>query len=211
MKLLFDFFPILLFFAVYKFYTDIPAAVIHAISGVTYLSLTPGEPSDAIYLATAVAILAAFAQVTMAWVRHRRLEKMHLASLLVITLFGGATLALQDPLFIKWKPTILNWLFAVVFLASQLIGKKNLAQRMMDHAINVPQHIWRRVNLAWGVFFLFAGLANLYVAYSFSEEVWVDFKLFGLMGLTLMFVFAQAFYLARFLPQDEEQQPNKEA
>ncbi len=211
MKLLFDFFPILLFFAVYKFYTDIPAQAILAINGIAYLSLTPGEPTDAIYLATAVAILASFVQVTLFWIKHRRLEKMHIISLLVITLFGGATLALQDPLFIKWKPTILNWLFAAVFLASQFIGKKNLTQRMMDHAISVPQPIWQRVNLAWSVFFLFAGLANLYVAYAFSEEAWVDFKLFGLMGLTLAFVVAQAFYLARFLQQDEAQQPNKEA
>ena len=99
----------------------------------------------------------------------------------------------------------------MLFLASQFIGKKNLAQRMMDHTISIPQPIWQRVNLAWTVFFLFAGLANIYVAYTFSEEAWVDFKLFGLMGLTLIFVFAQAFYLARFMEQDEPQQPNKEA
>lgn len=208
MKLLFDFFPILLFFAVYKFYVEIPAQFIHAVNGVTYLSLTPGEPSDAIYLATAVAILASVIQVTLSWIRRRRVEKMLIVSLLLITLFGGATLALQDPLFIKWKPTILNWLFAVAFFASQFFSKKNLAQRMMDHAINVPRHVWQRVNIAWGAFFLCAGLANLYVAYSFSEEAWVDFKLFGLMGLTLAFVLAQAFYLAHFLQQDEEQQSN---
>lgn len=210
MKLLFDFFPILLFFAVYKFYVEIPAEAIGAVNGVIYLSLTPGESSDAIYLATAVAIAASFVQVAVSWIKHRRFEKTHVVSLVLITLFGGATLALQDPLFIKWKPTILNWLFAVVFLASHFIGTRNLAQRMMDHAINVPQHVWQRVNLAWGVFFLFAGLVNLYVAYSFSEETWVDFKLFGLMGLTLAFVLAQAFYLARYLRQGEEQ-PNKEA
>jgi intracellular septation protein len=112
---------------------------------------------------------------------------------------------LQDPVFIKWKPTILNWLFAAAFLGSQLIGGKTLVERMMNHAITVPSIIWRRVNLGWVSFFLMAGLANIYVAYNFSEEIWVDFKLFGLMGLTLAFVFGQAVYLTRYMRPDERE------
>jgi intracellular septation protein len=202
-KLLYDFFPILLFFAVYKFYGEIPSGVIQTINALPLLSLAAGEPTHAIYLATAVAILASFTQVSLYWLRNHGFQKMHLISLAVITIAGGATLAVQDPIFIKWKPTVLNWLFALLFLGSQLIGGKTLVERIMSHAVAVPAPIWRRVNLGWVGFFLLAGLVNLFVAYNFSEETWVDFKLFGLMGLTLAFVFAQALYLSRYMEPDE--------
>ncbi len=205
MKFLYDFFPVLLFFAVYKFYGDIPPQAIEGVNSAFFLSLTPGKATDAIFLATAVAIIASFIQVALYWIRQRRVERMHIVSLVLITVFGGATLTLQDPVFIKWKPTILNWAFALVFFGSQFVGKKTLVERMMSHAIVVPGIIWHRVNLAWVVFFLVAGLTNLYVAYTFSEATWVDFKLFGLMGMTFVFVLAQALYLARYMePQGNE-------
>ena len=120
-------------------------------------------------------------------------------------IFGGLTLALHDPVFIKWKPTVVNWLFAVAFLISGLFMERNLLQRMMDHAISLPSNIWYRLNLAWITFFISAGLANLYVAYNYSESTWVDFKLFGMLGLTLLFMLLQGFYLARHMqPQEEE-------
>lgn len=205
MKFFYDFFPILLFFIVYKFYGAIPPGAIEMINALPLMSLTPSEPAHAIYLATAVAILASIVQVSLYWLRNRHVERMHLISLALITIFGGATLALHDPVFIKWKPTILNWLFAAVFLGSQWIGGKTLVERVMGHAVTVPAAIWRRINLAWVGFFLFAGLANLYVAYNFREETWVDFKLFGLMGLTLVFVFAQALYLSRHMEAGKQE------
>ncbi len=205
MKFFYDFFPILLFFIVYKFYGAIPPGAIEMINALPLMSLTPSEPAHAIYLATAVAILASIVQVSLYWLRNRHFERMHLISLALITIFGGATLALHDPVFIKWKPTILNWLFAAVFLGSQWIGGKTLVERVMGHAVTVPAAIWRRINLAWVGFFLFAGLANLYVAYNFREETWVDFKLFGLMGLTLVFVFAQALYLSRHMEAGKQE------
>ncbi len=210
MKFLFDFFPILLFFLVYKFYGDLPVEIIGIANAVFYLSLIPGNANDAIFLATAIAIIATFFQLMIFWLKHRRFEKIHIISLVLITVFGGATLLLQDPIYIKWKPTILNWLFALVFLGSQYIGKRPLAQRMMQHAITVPALIWQRVNMAWVAFFGLAGTANIYVAYTFSEDTWVDFKLFGLMGLTLIFGFAQALYLTRYVVT-EEKQPDGEA
>ena len=209
MKFLFDLFPVLLFFVVYKSFDYLPGEAIDAANALPFLSLTPGKASDAIFLATAIAIFASFVQVTLFWVKHHRFEKMHVISLVLITLFGGATLALKDPVFIKWKPTLLNWLFALIFLGSHFIGEKPLTQRMMNQAISVPDSVWRRVNLAWTAFFTFAGLANLYVAYVFSEQTWVDFKLFGLLGLSFIFVFAQALYLARFIQHDDKQ-PNEE-
>jgi intracellular septation protein len=202
MTFLYDFFPVLLFFAVYKLYAALPPSLIDAANLLPFVSLAPGRASDAIYMATVVAILASAMQVSLDWLRHHRLEKTHLISLAVITIFGGATLALQDPWFIKWKPTILNWLFAAGFLASQFWGEKTLIERMMSHAVTVPRSIWRRVNLGWIGFFLLAGLANILVAYRFSEETWVNFKLFGLLGLTLAFVLAQALYLSRHMQPD---------
>jgi len=178
MKFLFDLFPILLFFLAYKLYD--------------------------IYVATAVAIGAAFVQTGAYWLKHRKFEKMHLITLGILVLFGGLTLALHDPLFIKWKPTVVNWLFGIVFLGSQFIGERTLVERMMGHAISAPSPGWARRNWAWTVFFVFMGLLNLYVAYNFSEDTWVNFKLFGMMGLTLVFVFAQAFYLSRYMESAED-------
>ena len=171
MKLLFDFFPILLFFIAYKL--------------------------EGIYVATAVAIVASFIQVGFYWLRHRRFERMHLVSLGLIAVLGGATLAFQDKTFIQWKPTVLNWLFALVFLGSQFIGSKSLVERMMGHTVQATRGVWLRLNLSWVLFFVFMGAANLYVAFNYDEETWVNFKLFGMMGLTFLFVIAQAFFLAR--------------
>jgi len=214
MKQLFDFFPILLFFILYKFYLDLPDALILGVNAwVPLMQLTPGEPGDAIYLATLAAIIVTLVQVALAAIIVKKVEKMPLITLALLLVFGGATLALKDPLFIQWKPTAINWLFALVFLGSQAIGDKPLIQRMMGHAIEIPeQRVWTQLNLAWVGFFIVAGLANLVVApaidplgLQFSEDTWVDFKLFGLMGMTLVFVVAQAIYLARYLPNTDEE------
>ncbi len=177
MKLLFDFFPILLFFVAFKVW--------------------------GIYTATAVAIAASFAQVALFWLRHRRFEKMHLAVLGIVAISGGLTLAFQDEMFVKWKPTLVNWLFGVVFIASQYVGEKPLAERMMAASIALPREVWYRLNLSWGLFFLALGAVNVYVLYHFDTDTWVNFKLFGMMGLTFAFVIAQAFYIARHVEAEE--------
>ena len=214
MKQLFDFFPILLFFILYKFYLDLPDELILGINAwVPLMELTPGESSNAIYLATLAAILATLIQVAAAAIVVKKVEKMPLITLALLILFGGATLALKDPLFIQWKPTAINWLFGLVFLGSQFIGDKPLIQRMMGKAIEIrEQRVWLQLNLAWVGFFVVAGIANMIVApeidplgLQFSEDTWVDFKLFGLMGMTLAFVVAQAFYLARYMPNTDEE------
>jgi intracellular septation protein len=138
---------------------------------------------------------------------------MPLITLAILVVFGGATLALKDPVFIQWKPTAINGLFALVFLGSHLVGDKPLIQRMMGHAIEIrEQRVWIQLNLAWVGFFVVAGIANMIVApeidplgLRFSEDTWVDFKLFGLMGMTLAFVIGQAFYLARYMPETDEE------
>ncbi|NBC47747.1 MAG: septation protein A [Gammaproteobacteria bacterium] len=218
MKLFIDFFPIILFFVAYKFY--------------------------GIYVATSTAIVASVAQVAWLRWRHGRFETMPLVTLGLIAVFGGLTLALRDPIFVMWKPTIVNWLFAAAFLAGSLIGNRPVVERMMGQALEVPAPIWRRLNRAWVLFFLISGFINLFVVYiasgfyaaeqalitataasevdlancasqfngtllelcnqaQASEEIWVNFKLFGMMGLTVAFVIGQAFYLARHIKDDE--------
>ena len=182
MKLILDFFPIVLFFVAYKM-------------------------AD-IYVATLAAIAGSFLLVGYTWIKTRKLEPMHLISLLLIVVFGGATWYFRDPMFIKWKPTILNWLFALAFLSSQFFGRQPVIQRMMGAQIELPKVVWKRLNLAWTTFFLMVGTANLSVAYSFDEQVWVNFKLFGMLGLTFVFVLIQSFFLSRYLPnQEKEEKP----
>ena len=214
MKQLFDFFPILLFFILYKFYLDLPEELILGVNAwIPMMALTPGESSDAIYLATLAAIVVTLLQVAGVAILLRKLEKMPLITLALLVVFGGATLALKDPVFIQWKPTAINWLFALVFLGSHLVGDKPLIQRMMGHAIEIREaRVWVQLNLAWVAFFVVAGIANLIVApeidplgLQFSEDTWVDFKLFGLMGMTIAFVVAQAIYLARYMPDTDEE------
>ena len=176
MKFLFDFFPVVAFFIAF------------------YI---PENREQGIYLATFVAICASFIQVGVYWFVHRRFEKMHLITLALLVILGGATLLLHDERFIKLKPTAVNWVFALVFLGSQFIGNKPLVQRMMEQAVTVPRAIWTNLNMSWVIFFITMGVANLYVANNFSSEVWVNFKLFGILGLTFVFVFAQAIYMSR--------------
>ena len=171
MKLLFDFFPILLFFVCYKFY--------------------------GIYCATALAMIASVIQVVLFRIRNQHYEKLHLISLGLILVLGGATLFFHNPWFIKWKPTGIYWLSSIVFLGSSYIGKKPIIQKMMGANIQLPPKIWNRLNIAWALYFLLMGGLNLYVAYSFDTNFWVNFKLFGGAGFMLIFVFLQAIYLTK--------------
>lgn len=205
MKFLFDFFPVLLFFLVYKMFGDLPATWIEAANQLPLMSLNQNEPKDAILMATLVIILATIVQNALYFALHRRFEKMHLITLGILLVFGTLTLFLKDPIFIKWKVSIINWGFALAFLLSQYIGtRRSLTERMMSSAVQVPNAIWINANWMWVGFFVFIGILNLVVAYGFSEEVWVDFKLFGVLGLTFAFIIAQVFYLQRHMIETSE-------
>lgn len=176
MKLLFDLFPIILFFIAYKVVD--------------------------IYVATAVAIAASILQIGWLLLRGRRVESMQWVSLAIIVLFGGLTLLLQDETFIKWKPTVLYGLFAAVLAGARLAFGKNLIRSAMQAQIALPDLVWTRLTWLWSGFFAVLAVLNLYVAYQFSTDTWVNFKLFGTTGLTLAFVLGQAFYIGRHAQEE---------
>ena len=180
MKFFFDLFPVILFFIAFKF----------------------GD----IYVATGVAMVATFIQIGWVWMKHRRVDTMLWVSLGVITLFGGMTLLLHDETFIKWKPTVLYWAFAVALGGGALIFKKNLIRTLLAGQLELPDHVWQRLNWSWCGFFTFMGFANLAVAFAFglSTDAWVNFKLFGGMGLMFVFAIAQGLFLSKYMEEKEE-------
>lgn len=175
MRIIFDLLPVVLFFAAFKF-------------------------AD-IYVATAVAIAATALLIGWTWLKTRKVDPMQWVSLGLIVIFGGATIWLHDETFIKWKPTILYWLFASVFFVSNQFMHKNLVQAMMKQ-VSLPAILWQRLNWAWIIFFAIMGGLNLCIAYQFDTNTWVNFKLFGGMGLMLLFVLAQGVYMAKHLPKE---------
>lgn len=179
MQFLFDLLPVILFVA-------------------TYMA------TDNIYIATGVIIPAVGLQVIYARIRYGRVDKMLWASFWLIVVMGGLTLILQDNRFIMWKPTLLYWLFAVVLALSPLVAKKNLVRLMLEtHIAAAPNHVWRNLNVIWVAFMLIMGALNLYVALNFSEAFWVNFKLWGGMGLMLLFMLGQVLFLARYVGNGE--------
>ncbi len=173
MKFFFDIFPVILFFLTFKLYD--------------------------IFIATAVAIVAAIAQIGWLWLRKQQIEKLMWINLATIVILGGTTLLAQDEIFIKWKPTVLYWLIASVLLVSSLIFGKNIIELILKKQMILPAAIWEKLNLSWTVFFLLMGGINLYVAFSFSVDIWVTFKLFGATGMMLVFIILQVMVLGKYL------------
>ncbi|PKO46101.1 MAG: septation protein A [Betaproteobacteria bacterium HGW-Betaproteobacteria-22] len=177
MKFLFDLFPVILFFIAFKFF--------------------------GIFTATAVAIIATLAQIAYVKIRHGVVEKMLLLSGVIITVFGGATLLLKDPAFIQWKPSILYWLFALGLFAAQFLFNKNPIRAMMEKQIQLPDTVWSKLNLAWALLFLTLGFLNLYVAFHYSQDAWVNFKLFGITGIMFGFIIIQTIFISKYLPKED--------
>lgn len=176
MKILSDLFPVILFFAAFKF--------------------------RGIYFATAVAIAASVLQIVVTWALKKKVEPMMWIGFAIITVFGGTTLVLHNEVFIKWKPTMLYWIFTGIIVVAKLFYKKNVMQGMLGKQLNVPDAVWNRLNTAWGVFFAAVGALNLFVAYRFPTGTWVNFKLFGIMGLLLLFIVVQGLFLAPYLKEE---------
>lgn len=178
MNQLFEFFPIILFFIAFKLYD--------------------------IYIATGVVIVATLLQVSYCWFRHGKVETMQWITLGLIVVMGGATIILHDEQFIKWKLSIIEWLFGLAFIGSQFIGKTPFVERMMGKSLSLPPKIWRRLNLMWGCFFIGVGCINVYVLYTYNTDQWVTFKTFGVPGLMLLFIVLQMFFLYKHIPDTKE-------
>lgn len=182
LNFLYDFIPVILFFIAFKVY--------------------------GIYVATAVGIVMTALQLGLSTLRNNKVDKQQLITLIVFMIFGSMTLYFHNPLFVKWKPTVIYWIFAIVLTGSQFIGNKPLMQRMMEKMLDdakasIPQFVWKRLNAAWAVFFMALGLLNLYVAYTFSTDTWVNFKLYGTLGALMGFSFLQALWLARYMTESK--------
>jgi len=194
-NLIYEFLPIALFFGVYKYTGDI-------------------------YDATLTLIIVSVLQVTYEYLRFKKVQKSRLIGTALILILGGATVLFHDDLFIKWKVTIINWLFALILFASYFIGKKTIIERMMGSVIELPKIVWFKLNAYWIVFFFISGLLNIYFAFFYGldltleerTDVWVNFKFYGLMGLTIVFMIAQVFIIQKYLPKEEiiENQSSKE-
>lgn len=179
MKFLFDLFPVILFVAAYMI-------------------------TSSIYVATAVIIPATIAQFLYVWLRHKRVDRMLLVSMGLVVVLGSLTLLLRDDRFIKWKPTVLYWLFAAALALAPLVARKNLIRLMMEKGFTAPDRVWNTLNAAWVVFFALLGVVNLYVAYTFSLDFWVQFKLWGLTALLLVFIGAQVVVLYKYIDAPEK-------
>ena len=178
MKFLFDLFPVILFFIAFKFF--------------------------GIYTATAVAMIATVMQIVYCKIRHGVVEKMLLISGAIIAVFGSATLLFKDPAFIQWKPTVLYWVFALSLVGGQFIFKKNIIRNLMEKQISLPTTVWTKLNLAWALLFLALGFLNLYVAFNYSQDTWVNFKLFGTTSIMFVFIVAQTLFLSKYLPPEDK-------
>jgi intracellular septation protein len=206
MKLLFDLFPVILFFAVFKFAGAQPDAAQAFAAQYLMFLVADGEITGKqapILLATAVAILATLGQVLWLLLRRRHVDTMLWVSLVIIVVFGGATIYFHDEMFIKWKPTVLYWCFALALLGAQLLMRKNLIRSLMGKQMSLPDPVWDKLNLAWSAFFASMGALNLYIAFNFPLELWVNFKMFGFIALMIAFVIAQTVYLSRYLKEPE--------
>lgn len=170
MQLLFDFLPLIAFFVAFTVYD--------------------------LYVATATIIVVIGLQIAYQWLRHRKVNNMLLISGVLVAVFGGITLALRDPLFIQWKVTVVNWLFAIAFLGSQLIGSKTFTERLMGQAVELEPAVWRQLNTLWVINFAVIGALNLYVMYNFDVQIWVYFKTWGMIGLSLLMAVGQAFWIS---------------
>lgn len=204
MKLLFDLFPIILFFGSYKLAQGFPhGAAALADRWLGALVADGAVPADQapILLATALAIAASVAQVGWLLARGRRVDPMLWISVAVIVVFGGATIWLHDETFIKWKPSILYWLFGAILIGGRLLARRNLVRSLLGKQLELPDPVWERLLWVWAAFFAAMGALNLYVAFRFPTDTWVSFKLFGLMGITLAFTLAIGLWLARHMKE----------
>jgi intracellular septation protein len=202
MKLLFDLFPVILFFASFKYAEKVPDEAASLVTSLLGFAVVDVKQAP-ILLATVVVIVATIAQILWVHFRHGKVDRMLWVSLALVTVFGSLTLIFQNEAFIKWKPTILYWVFAVSLAFSAYGLKKNPLQAMLGEQLKLPDPVWNTLTQAWIGFFTLMGVLNLAIAYNFSTDTWVNFKLFGGMGLMLVFILAQGALLSKYIEEEK--------
>ena len=205
MKILFDFLPIALFFGMFRYaegQKEWAASIASQWLGFMVSGGVVGEAEAPVLLATVVVIVATVGQILILKLRGKKIDTMLWVSLALVTVLGGATIYFHSDSFIKWKPTLLYWAMGSGLLFSQLVLKKNGIKAMMGEQLTLPDSVWRVVSLSWVAFFAVMGCINLWVAYNFSTSTWVSFKLFGGMGLMVVFVAVQMAFLSKYIETD---------
>ena len=212
MKILFDFLPIALFFGMFKYadgHKEWAASTATEWLGFMVAGGVVGLAEAPVLLATVVVIVATLAQILWIKARGRKVDTMLWVSLGLVTVLGSATIYFHSENFIKWKPTVLYWVMGGSLLVAQVFFRINLIQRLMGAQMELPDAAWRAMGWAWTGFFAAMGVLNLWVAYNFDTNTWVNFKLFGGMGLMFVFVIAQALYLGRYVKDTENAKDSK--
>jgi intracellular septation protein len=208
MKLLFDFLPIILFFGAFKYaesHKEWAAAFASEHLGFMVSGGVVGASEAPVLLATMVVIVATLVQVSILAARGKKIDMMLWVSLALVVVLGGATIWFHSETFIKWKPSVLYWVMGLALLLGPLLFGKNLLKLLLGEQLQLPAPVWQRLNAAWVAFFGLMGLLNLWVAYNFSTGTWVNFKLFGGIGLMLLFTLGQGLYISRHIKPDDDE------
>lgn len=210
-KFLFDLFPVIVFFALFKYgEANVATSQMLVLKYLGFL-ISDGKVPEMVapvLLATAVSILATILQIGYLLVTRQKVDGMLWLSFAIIAVFGGMTIYFHSETFIKWKPTVLYWCFGGGMLISQFLFKRNMIRTMLEAQMSLPDAVWSKVGISWAMFFVVMGVLNLYVAFNFPTATWVNFKLFGGSGLMFVFVIAQSMYLGKYLEQDQNQEKN---
>jgi intracellular septation protein len=211
MKLFFDFLPLILFFGAFKFAdanADEAARFATEHLGFVVSGGVVAATEAPVLLATVVVMVATLIQIAILLAMRRKVDTMLWVTFGLIAILGGATVWFHDPTFIKWKPSALYWAMGVVLWASQVLFGKNLLQALIGTQLELADPVWRRLNMAWAIFFVLMGFANIYVAYNYSISTWATFKVFGLTGIMLVFMIVQGFYISRHLKDEADPPPD---
>lgn len=205
MKFLFDLFPVILFFITLKIAekTANASLILGKILTTLGIAATVKPSLVPIMLATVAVIIASIIQIAWAKIKYKKVDKTLWMSAILVTVLGSMTLYFQNDAFIKWKPTLLYWIFTIAILGSHWFWQKNIIKTMMGKEVKLPEPIWIKLNYAWAIFFALLGCLNLYVAFNFSIDTWASFKLFGTMGLMFVFIITQSLMINQYLIEDK--------
>ena len=210
MKLIFDFLPLFLFFATYKVasvHAQFAATLATQWLGSLMLGGIVGPSEGPVLLATVVVMAATLIQVAWMRLNRRKIDLVLWISLVIIVVFGGATIWYHSETFIKWKPSVILWVMGLIFLISQTCYQRNILRSTLGDELELPDLVWKRLNLLWVIYFVVMGVLNLWVAYSFSTNAWVNFHTFGSTGLSIAFLFGQGIYINRYQQPEALEKP----